>query len=106
MSVQRFLNQTGTLKTRTGYDQYGKEAQTAGTSVICRFQNTAKTRILPDGSVEPIDAYAFLDPSISVNPGDHFIFASVDYRILTVNQVVDGRGIAHHSEINLSKWQS
>lgn len=106
MAIQNFLNQTGTLKGRTGYDQYGKETQSAGSSVACRFQETTKTIINPDGSVEPIDAYAFFDPSISVNAGDHFVFAGVDYRVLTNNLVVDGRGIAHHSEVNLKKWQS
>lgn len=106
MAIQDFFNQTGTLKGRTGYDQYGKELQSAGASVACRFQETAKTQILPDGSVEPIDAYAFFDPATTINPGDHFVFSSTDYRVLSVNMVVDGKGLAHHSEVNLQKWQS
>jgi hypothetical protein len=106
MALQNFLNQTGTLKSRTGYDQYGKEVQAAGTSVACRFQETTKTIIKSDGSTEPIDAYAFFDPSISVNAGDHFTFGGVDYRVMTNNLVVDGRGLAHHSEVGLQKWHS
>jgi hypothetical protein len=106
MAIQEFFNDTGTLKGRTGYDQYGKEVQSAGAVVSCRFQETTKTRINPDGSVEPIDAYAFFDPSISINAGDHFVVTGVDYRVLNVNQVVDGRGLLHHLEVNLQKWQS
>lgn len=106
MAIQKFFNQTGTLKNRTNYDEYGKEVQSAGTSVTCRFQQTNKTRMLADGSVEPIDAYAFFDPSVSINTGDHFVYNGVDYRVLTVNLVVGGAGLAHHSEVNLQKWQS
>lgn len=106
MSIQQFFNQTGTLKNRTGYDQYAKEIQTAGTSIACRFQETTKTRLLPDGSVEAIDAYAFFDPSTTIVAGDHFIFNSIDYRVLSNNLVVDGKGLAHHSEVRLQKWQS
>lgn len=106
MAIQDFFNQIGSLKGRTGYDQYGKETQGVASSVACRFQNTTKTRLLANGSVEPIDAYAFFDPSISINPGDHFVFNSVDYRVLDIRQIVDGRGLAHHSEVSLSKWQS
>lgn len=106
MAIQNFLNQSGSLKNRTGYDQYGKEIQSAGASVACRFQETNKTIVKQDGSVEPIDAYAFVDSSVSINSGDHFVFNSIDYRILTVNQVVDGKGLAHHSEVNLVKWHS
>lgn len=106
MSLQSFLNQTGTLKARSGYDRYGKETQGAGTTVACRFQETQKTNILPDGSTEPIHAYAFFDPAITLNPGDHFVFNSVDYRVLNNNLIVGGNGIAHHNEVNLQKWQS
>lgn len=106
MSIQRLFNQTGTLKTRSGYDQYGKEVQNAGTTVNCRFQEVVKTRIHPDGSVEDIDAKAFVPPATNVNAGDHFIFNSIDYRVLYVNSVVDGRGTLHHYELRLTKWQS
>lgn len=74
--------------------------------MLCRFQETTKTVIKPDGSTEPIDAYAFFDQSTTVNAGDHFVIGGVDYRVLSVNVVVDGHGLAHHNQVNLQKWQS
>lgn len=106
MAIQDFFNQPGTLKSRTGYDQYGKEVQTAGVSVSCRFQNKQRTVLNPDGSVETFDAYAFFDSSVNINAGDHFNFGGIDYRVFDVNGVSDGKGLAHHNEVNLQKWQT
>jgi hypothetical protein len=106
MSIQDFFVQTATVKTRTGYDQYGKELQATGTAVNCRVQEVNRTKILPDGSVEPINAIAFVDPVVTINSGDHFSYNGTDYRVMDVNQVVDGRGLLHHNELRLQKWQS
>ena len=106
MAIKRFLNQTGMLKNRTGYDQYGKEVQTAGTSINCRFQESNKTHLMPDGSVEAIHAIVFFDPTVNANSGDHFVFEGVDYRILDIQDEVDGLGNLHHLEARLVRWTS
>lgn len=106
MSIQTFFNQTGTLKNRTGYDAYGKEKQNAGTSVSCRVQLSNKTKLLPDGSTEMILGKVFFDPSVTVANGDHFVFASIDYRVMNLNPIIHGNGDTHHYEGELQKWQS
>ena len=106
MSLTSLLNQTITLYSKSGYDEYGTEVEGSGTGYKGRFQPVTKTRLLPTGETTIIDGIVFLPPGITVEQGDKLVYSGVNYKVFAKKTEVDGRGNTHHLELEVQKWQT
>lgn len=104
MSLLGLLNQTITIASKSSYNNEGREVVGAGTSVKCRFQQTTKRRLLPNGSLQTIDGIVYVPGDTSVNTDDKVTFNSVTYKVFSKYAAVDGSGNTDHYKLELIKW--
>lgn len=102
--IAHLLNQTGYLKAPAEKDRYGQPTFGDSVTVKCRFEKTNGTIINMKGETEPIDALAFLKNTETVATGYQFTFGSEKYRVMRVENIVDGRGVTRHLELKLQLW--
>lgn len=106
MSIAGLMNQTITPKPKSSYDAYGRQVVSAGTDIKARVELKQKRRMLPNGSLVVTDGRAFLPSSSTLTQDDHFVYDSVEYRILLVYKVPGATGQTHHLQIEFIKAKS
>ncbi|MFA5768362.1 MAG: hypothetical protein WC871_02340 [Bacteroidales bacterium] len=106
MSFLGLLNQKLTLYTKTGYDDYGREAVGSGTTVNCRFQKTTIRRLLDNGSLILIEAECWVPPDTTISVDDKVVFGSESYKVFNKYEAITGNGGTHHIKVELIKWQT
>lgn len=104
MSLQSLLNQTITIYAKSSYNEEGREVVGDGTSIKCRFQQTTKRRLLPNGSLQTIDAVVYVPGSTSINTDDKVSFGGVNYKVFGKYAAIDGIGQTNHLKLELIKW--
>lgn len=98
------LNQTITLYANGNIDRTGKVTWGSGTAYNCRFEKTTKNIVTKQNELTPIHAKVFLDPDTTVGIGYKATFSSKDYKIITLDELVDNRGRTRHYECYLQEW--
>lgn len=104
MSINGLLNQTITITTKTGYNEYGRETTSGATSVQSRFQKTTKQKLLANGSLVTIEAICYVPSDTTVAIDDKVTYGGVDYKVYGIYAAVDGAGDTNHLKLELTKW--
>lgn len=105
MNIARLLKQSCTIYNSTGTDKYGKATAGSGTAADCRFERRSKNVLDIQGEQTTIHAVVFLKPDVSVSIGDRLDYNSQTYKVITIADQVNGRGVAHHKELGVQLWR-
>ncbi len=103
MRGAHLLKQTITIKNRSGSDVHGKPDLGTGTDYKARVERTRKTITTAQREREPIDAIIFV-ASATVAPGDQITYSTQTYRVMAVQDIVDGNGDVDHRELLCQLW--
>lgn len=106
MSIAGLLNQSITIKAKTGHDGYGRDVVGAGTTVSARFQATTKTILLGNGDSVTLDGYIDVPAGTVVATNDRVTYGGIDYRIHSRKEAVGRNGAVHHLTLGVAKWQT
>lgn len=98
------LNQTLSLYSDGVVDKFGKVTYGAAVSYPCRFQKVTRTMVTPQHELTPIDGIVFLGPDTIVDIGYKLTFDSKDYKVMSVEPLVDGRGRIRHYELKVQRF--
>jgi hypothetical protein len=101
--IESYLNQSGTLKSKTGFSLEGKPTLSTGTVVACRFQHKTKTLRNDQGVEYTIDAELWLKPDQAVALEDVFVFESVNYKISKIDDKRNLSGNTSHKKALLTR---
>lgn len=101
MGITSYLNQTATLKPRSGVDRYGKPTIGTTSTFRCRAQGS-KTRVFNDQGVETqADLEMWVEPSLGVSEGDKIEFESKNYSVAKLDTKRKLTGVANHKKLLL-----
>lgn len=103
-SLIGLLNQNCTISAKGVIDTFGKFTFGTPVAVSCRFQSTTRTIASQQNEIEPIDGIVFVGPSTVVGSGDKLTFNGVDYRVMKLQPMIDGRGNTRHYELLVQEW--
>jgi hypothetical protein len=105
MSFAGLLNQTITIKPpAASVDDYGRPSFGAGVVTLCRFEKLNKTKLLPNGQSIIIDGRVFIPGDVAAQINSHVEFGADLYKVISVSEMVDGRGATRHKELELQSW--
>lgn len=104
MSLLGLLNQTITIYAKSSYNTEGREVMGSGTSIKCRFQQTTKRKLLPNGNLQTIDAIVYVPSTTSINTDDKVTFGSTNYKVFGKYAAIDGKGQTNHLKLELIRW--
>ncbi len=104
MGINQFFNQTITIQNRTGKDLHAQSSWSAAVEARVRFEKTRKTIATSNREREPIDAVVFAQPGTNVEVGDLITYMASDYKVMTKDDMVDGKGTLHHIELKVQTW--
>lgn len=105
MSLKGLLNQTITVYSKSGYDEYGRETVGSGTNITARVQESTKRRLLADGSLVTIDAIVYCPADTTINTDDRVVYGTENYKVFAKYVAVDGAGNTNHIKVELVKWR-
>ena len=105
MSIAGLLNQTIQIRSKSGYDAYGRENVGSATSVKARVQETTKRVMAPTGTLITIDAVAYVPGDTTVTTDDRVTHNSQEYKVYGVYTARDGEATVNHIKLNLIKWR-
>lgn len=106
MSLIGLLNQTISIAGKSSYNSEGREIVGSGTSVKCRFQQTTKRRLMPNGNLQTIDAIVYVPGTTTVTTDDKVTYAAVTYKVFSIYAAINGQGNVDHYKLELIKWQA
>lgn len=104
MNLDHLLKQECTISTAGAQDKFGKKTQGEGVSYACRFQKVNKVIATVQREKEPINGLVWLTSTAVVSVGDKLIFGEQDYRVMTVEPMIDGAGATRHIEVMVQEW--
>lgn len=105
MPVNNYLNQTASLKQKSGFTVEGKPSLGAGASVRVRFQDK-QTRLVDDKGNEYVtDGEIWMKPTQTVNLEDVIVYGSVNYKVVRIDTKRDINGQTHHKKALVVKTQ-
>lgn len=105
MSYSGLLNQTITLKTKTGLDRHGRETVGAGASHPARFQRKRKNIMDSSGNIIAIDGVVFVKSSLTVTNDDEIVYGGDSYKVVGRRDSIGFSGATHHQTLELKLWQ-
>lgn len=104
MNVDHLLKQSCTLAAPEAADRTGKSAYPAGTATKCRFQKTSRIIQVNNTEKAPIDGVVWVSRNTAVDTSYKLTFAGIDYRVMMVSPMVDGKGATRHLEVLVQRW--
>ncbi|TCS78780.1 hypothetical protein [Tepidibacillus fermentans] len=96
--IKDYLNQTATLKTTTGYNEYGEPVSSTKT-IFCRFE--MKRKLVRDKQGNQVVSEATMYCIDSIGPDDRVVYNGKEYVVITVSEIVDLDGKITHYEVAL-----
>jgi hypothetical protein len=112
MSINGLLNQTITITSKTGYNEYGREVVSGAVSVKSRFQTTSKLNYNPAqpggnlASLKQIVAKVYVPSDTVVAIDDKVTYDGNDYKVDGIYYGVDGTGRKNHIKLELTNWKA
>ena len=106
MALTDLFNQTITIASKTGYNEYGRETTSGATAIQSRFQKTTKQKLLPNGSLITIEATVYVPAATVVVVDDKVTYGGVDYKVYGIYAATDGAGATNHLKLELVKWKA
>lgn len=103
MGINRLLNQTITLNRFSSRNAYDEPTRGSSISVKGRFQPETKIVKGPNGEDIGTDALVFIPASQAVTLDDKITYDSVEYRVVTVGEAVNGKGNTDHYEVRVQR---
>jgi len=104
MAITSFYNQTISLSPQSGHDAYGRERFTTEADYNARVQVQSMTKLMPNGQVKQIDAVMYISPEVAIDYDDKVTYDDTDYKVVGINEQVDGKGDVHHLKVQLALW--
>lgn len=98
--IGNYLNQSVTIKSKTGYDKFGKPTTASSITAKARFQEKRK-RMVAQGVEFFTDAILFLGANTTVNLDDVVTFESANYKVVEVASKRGFGGKVDHKEVLL-----
>jgi hypothetical protein len=96
--IKEYLNQTATLKTTVGYNEYG-EPIPSEKIIPCRFE--MKRKLVRDRQGNEVVSEATMYCIEPVNPDDRIVYNNKEYIAITVSEIVDLDGNIVYYEVAL-----
>jgi len=103
MPVNRYLNQTVTIKSRTGYDAYGKPTKGSTSTIEARIQEKTNRLIDDKGQQFRTDAELWLKPTQTIALDDVVTFESTTYKVVRIDTKRGFTGNKDHKKVYLVK---
>jgi len=98
MPVNNFLNQSVTIKAKSGFTLEGKPNLGSGTGIMARFQDK-QTKLFDDKGVEYLtDAEIWVKPTQTINLEDVIVYGGVNYKVVRIDTKRDLDGQIHHKK--------
>lgn len=94
--VKEYLNQTATLKTTTGYNEYG-EPVASEKVILCRFE--MKRKLVRDKTGNQVVSEATMYCIEPVSPDDRVVYNNKEYIAIAVSEIVDLDGKTVYYEV-------
>lgn len=104
--ISGLLNQTADISHKSYFDDYGKTVYSPEQSVACRFQHKTRRRLLPNGSIQTIEAIAYVPATTFVEVDDKLVYLDQTYKVTSKEDAVDATGRVDHIKLELAKWQT
>jgi len=104
MNLDHLLKQLCTISTAGAQDKFGKKTQGTAVEYDCRFQKTSRVIATTQREREPINGVVWLSATAVVARDDKLTFDSVDYRVMTIEPMIDRNGATRHIELMVQEW--
>ena len=101
MTVEGLMQQTVTVKPRSGYDAYGQPESGTSVSYSARIEPTNEAVIDINGATVVASLVIFMPSSATIAPEDSVNYDGKDWRVLTVAEAVKGSGTVSHLEVKV-----
>jgi hypothetical protein len=85
MPINNYLNQSVTLKQKSGFSLEGKPTLSVGTTIKARFQDKQKRLVDDVGNEYFTDAEVWLKPTQTINLDDVVVYGSVSYKVVQID---------------------
>lgn len=102
--IEKLLNQTITISSKSARSRYGTPTYSSPVTVKARIELTTKTIMNATKELVPIDAIVFVALGTTVVVEDKIIHGGINYRVMRKDVLVDGRGDTRHIELMAQKW--
>lgn len=101
--IESYLNQSVTLKSKTGFNLEGKPNTSAGVTIAARFQHKTKTLRNDQGVEYVIDAEMWAKPDQALALEDVLTYEGVNYKIVKIDDKRNLSGITSHKKALLTR---
>lgn len=96
--IKEYLRQTATLRTITGYNEYG-EPVASDKNILCRFE--MKRKLVRDKQGSEVVSEATMYCIEPVSPDDRIVYNNKEYIAIAVSEIVDLDGNVVYYEVAL-----
>ena len=103
MPINRYLNQTVTIKSRTGYDAYGKPTVSSASTIEARIQEKTNSLVDDNGQEFLTDAELWVKPAQTIAVDDVITFDGNAYKVVRVDTKRTFTGTIDHKKVYLVK---
>lgn len=103
--LNNLRRQTVTLYTSSTKDRYGRQSHGSGTDYKVRVNEKTKNIFKPNGEVITIHANCYFSPDVTIDIDDKVTYNSIDYKVFSKKIARNEQGVAHHTKVELVKWQ-
>lgn len=101
--IENYLNQSVTIKSKTGFDLEGKPTTSAGVAIAARFQHKTKTLRNDQGLEYTVDAELWTKPEQAIALEDVITYESVNYKVVKIDDKRGLNGKTSHKKALLTR---
>lgn len=105
MPIDTYTNQAVQIKSKTGFDKYGKPTTGTASSIRARFVEKPKLFKDANGHEYMTDAELWVLPTQTINLEDVVVVSSVNYKVSKIENRRDISGDIDHKKAYLTKTQ-
>jgi len=103
--LNNLMHQSVIKHVKTGYDAQGRETTGVTSTLVCRFVEQPKSRLLPNQQIQVIDATMYIDGGAEIEINDKVVYEGNNYKVHAVIPNRGRRGTVHHTTCELIKYQ-
>jgi len=103
--IANLTHQSVIKHVKTGYDAQGRETTGTTSTLVCRFVEKPKSRMLPNQQIQVIDATMYIDGDANINTNDKIVYDGNNYKVHAVIPNRGRKGTVHHTTCELIKYQ-
>lgn len=101
--IESYLNQSVTIKSKTGFDVAGKPTLSTGAAIAARFQHKTKTMRNDQGLEYIVDAELWVKPDQAIALEDVITYESANYKVVKIDDKRNLSGQTSHKKALLTR---